>query len=257
MQKVPYQSKGVDELFPNLTQRHVQPELMDQPDLDPKDHHQALQGLRRVNWWSRTVDQLYSAILEIKGSQGNPMTILDVATGGGDIPIGLWKKTQRRGLAWKISGCDFSQTAIDHANSLAAASKAEVDFFRHNFLVDPIPQQYDVVISSLFLHHIQFDQVTAFLSKLKQSTRRLLLISDLRRCLSGWIFAWVGTRILSRSPIVHVDGPLSVCAAFTTGEAAALAKQVGLTDAVVQRKWPFRFLLSWVPPLEMEGKGPN
>ena len=33
----------------SLAQRHREPELMDDPNLDPALHHQALVGLRRVH----------------------------------------------------------------------------------------------------------------------------------------------------------------------------------------------------------------
>jgi hypothetical protein len=59
------------------------------------------------------------------------------------------------------------------------------------------------------------------------------------------MLAYVGTRLLSASPIVHVDGPLSVAAAFTCVEAQELARRAGLEGATVARRWPFRFLLTW------------
>ena len=54
-----------------------------------------------------------------------------------------------------------------------------------------------------------------------------------------------GSRLLTRSPIVHVDGPLSVRAAFTVAEARQLAERAGLSGATIRRHWPQRFLLSW------------
>jgi hypothetical protein len=35
--------------------RNPQPELMDNPDIDPRAHRQALRGLSRINQFSRTV----------------------------------------------------------------------------------------------------------------------------------------------------------------------------------------------------------
>jgi hypothetical protein len=59
------------------------------------------------------------------------------------------------------------------------------------------------------------------------------------------LLACAGTRLLSRSPVVHVDGPRSVAAAFTPAEALDLAQRAGLTGATVVRRWPCRFLLTW------------
>ena len=57
------------------------------------------------------------------------------------------------------------------------------------------------------------------------ATRHLLLVNDLRRTRWGyWLARW-GSRILTRSQIVHTDGPLSVSAAFTDEETLQLARQ--------------------------------
>ena len=64
----------------------------------------------------------------------------------------------------------------------------------------------------------------------------------------GYALAWLVTRLLSRSPIVHTDGPLSVAGAFTMAEARALAERAGLSGAQVGWRWPWRFLLSWRRP---------
>jgi hypothetical protein len=77
------------------------------------------------------------------------------------------------------------------------------------------------------------------------ATQRLMLVNDLRRCLRGWLLAAAACRVLSRSPIVRVDGPRSVAAAFTAAEALRLAVRAGLRGATVKSRWPFRFLLSW------------
>ena len=72
-----------------------------------------------------------------------------------------------------------------------------------------------------------------------------VLINDLIRSRVGYLLAYFGTRLLSRSRLVHVDGPLSVAAALTCSEALRLADRAGLKGASLSRHWPERFLLSW------------
>ena len=74
------------------------------------------------------------------------------------------------------------------------------------------------------------------------------LVNDLERSRLGWWAAYVGTRLVTRSPMVHFDGVVSVEGAFTADEALAVARQAGLDGATVRRKFPFRYLLSWRRP---------
>jgi hypothetical protein len=55
----------------------------------------------------------------------------------------------------------------------------------------------------------------------------------------------MGVHLLSRSPVVHFDGPQSVRAAFSVKEAIEIAAQAGMKPSTVRKHWPERFLLRW------------
>jgi hypothetical protein len=59
--------------------------------------------------------------------------------------------------------------------------------------------------------------------------------------------AWMGTRLLSRSWVVHHDGPLSVKGAYTPTEILDLASQAGFRGCLLERSWPERYRLCWRP----------
>ncbi|MGF1582499.1 MAG: methyltransferase domain-containing protein [Gemmataceae bacterium] len=218
---------------------------MDQPGLDPRAHTRALSGLSRLNLWSNSVGILWPAIRDLSRRVNRRLRVLDVATGGGDIPIRLWQKAQRSGVGLDIAGCDLSPVALEHARTRASQLGAEVTFFQHDIIRSQIPDGYDIVVSSLFLHHLDELQAVALLKQASQSATHLVLINDLRRSLMGLLLAVLASRFLTFSSVVRVDAPLSVRAAFTLPEAKELADKAGLMNAQVVPKWPFRFLLSW------------
>jgi hypothetical protein len=74
---------------------------------------------------------------------------------------------------------------------------------------------------------------------------RAVGVTDLERSRAGLALAWLGSRVLSRSYVVHHDAPASVRAAFTRAEIAALAREAGLEGATVRRAWPERWTLWW------------
>jgi hypothetical protein len=221
---------------------------MDQPGLDPGRHRQALCGLKRINFWSGSAGILWPPIAELARGFARPVRVLDLASGGGDVPLRLWRKARRAGLPVTVAGCDVSPVAVEHATRQAGRQGADVRFFVADALTGELPGGYDAVVCSLFLHHLTDEQAVGLLRRMAAAAGRLVLVNDLVRGRAGLLLARVATRLLSRSHVVHVDGPRSVEGAFTIAEARALADGGGLRGATVERRWPCRFLLTWVRP---------
>ncbi len=234
-----------------LKTRNHQSELMDDPLISGSVHRQALQGLRRVNWLSRTESVVWRQIGRLARTRTTKqtLTILDIASGGGDVAIRLAQTAQRKRLSIAIDGCDISQTAVEYATEQSSAAGLEnVRFHLCNALQQPLPKvHYDVVMCSLFLHHLSIEDSVTLLRKMKSAATQLVLIDDLRRSPLGYWMAWVGCRLLTRCRIVHIDGPMSVEGAFTIDEVRDIAEQAGLTGVSIDRHWPQRFVLTWSP----------
>jgi 2-polyprenyl-3-methyl-5-hydroxy-6-metoxy-1,4-benzoquinol methylase len=238
---------------PSLRERHLTPEIMDREGLDPADHHHALDGIARINLVSSSASILWPPIRDLcwqrrKTGDPRPVRVLDIASGGGDVACRLWKRANRKGLPVELTAADISPLAIEHATATAARLGANVSFFELNVLSDPIPDGYDVITCSLFLHHLTEDQAVTVLRKMREAAGSLVLVNDLARGWLGWLAARIGTRLLTRSKMVHFDGVVSVEGAFTPDEALALAQKAGWEGAMVERKFPFRYLLLWRRP---------
>lgn len=226
--------------------RRCRPEMMDQPDLDAGRHLEALRGLARINLFSRSAGILWPTLARLAHSMApRAPRILDIATGGGDVPIRLWQRARRAGFALHLEGCDISPVAVEHAGARAAAAGAPIRFFVHNALKGPALSGYDAILCSLFLHHLDETQAVSLLARMSEMAGRLVLVNDLQRGWTSLLAAHLVTRLLTTSTIVHVDGPRSVEAAFTAAEARALAERAGLGGVRVSRRWPFRWLLTW------------
>jgi 2-polyprenyl-3-methyl-5-hydroxy-6-metoxy-1,4-benzoquinol methylase len=232
----------------SLRQRRLQPEIMDQPDLEQARHWHALRGLARINWLSGSAGILWPSIRQLaEESRSQPLRVLDVACGAGDLCIALHDRAARRGLNLHLQAVDISPKAIEYARKRAEAAGATVQFFQQDVLAGDWPSECDVVYSSLFLHHLKEDQAVSLLRVMSRAARKLLLVSDLSRSRLGWMAACLVTRLVTTSDVVHTDGPRSVEGAFTPEETLSLASRAGLKNAKVVRRWPFRFLLTWKP----------
>lgn len=219
---------------------------MDQPDLDPSLHDRALTALARLNRWAGSARIVWPAIRSVARSMPDETCrVLDIATGAADVPLALSERAAGADLDVQFTAIDVSAHAIAHGRKRADASGETIDFRRCDVLRDPWPAgEFDVVMCSLFLHHLDEAQAIQLLEMMHAAARRLVVVSDLRRCSCGLWLTQIAAHALTRCPVVRADGPRSVRAAFTIDEAAQLARQAGWKGAQAQRAWPFRFLLT-------------
>lgn len=223
---------------------------MDQPDLDLREHERALRALARTNAWGSTRRVVGQALLRIARRRGlQSLRLLDAACGAGDLALWLGSWLARRGVPATIDGYDVSATAVAYAERRAAAAKLpHVRFFCHDVVRREFGDSYDCVVSSLFLHHLAEDDGVQFLRRCAAAAQHAVLVDDLSRSYLGFALAWTAGRTLTRSPIVRIDAPLSVRAAFRPDEAKALFDAAGLQDATVRKHWPERYLITWETP---------
>jgi 2-polyprenyl-3-methyl-5-hydroxy-6-metoxy-1,4-benzoquinol methylase len=216
---------------------------MDDPELDPVEHRRALRALALVNGLSLTAGRIWKEVRrQVAGSRS--LRLLDVACGGGDTIRALKRRALKAGIPLDAHGCDVNPRALVFAREQAFREGVEVTFFELDALGSPIPSGYDLVCSTLFLHHLTEDDVVGVLTRMARAGRTLL-VQDLLRTRAGYWLAWSTLRLLSRSRVAQVDGPRSVLAAFRLSEMVAMARRAGLSGARIVPCWPQRFSLFW------------
>lgn len=234
--------------WPDLRLRNRRAELMDDPDLELDRHLEALRALDRVNRVSLGAWRLGREVADLR-EPGAPVRVLDVACGGGDVLARVAASARRAGWSVVLHGCDRSPQALDAARSIAAQvpddTGNELRFFELDALRDPIPEGYDLVTSSLFVHHLEWSDAVHLVRRLAQAARRRLFVQDLRRTRLGYLLAWLGLHTLTRSDVARIDGLRSVEAGFTVAEARRLCAEAALHGAVVSTAWPQRWIARW------------
>lgn len=231
-----------------LSRKRV-PELMDDPKLDAELHHHALEGLEKLNELSASASIIWSYIRLLSprssGQQKGKVRVLDLAAGGGDVTIAIAKLAAREQFPLEIVGADISETAKQFAQSKVSESALQIKFLQLDALNDSIDEDFDAVICSLFTHHLDPPEVVALLKKMKGAARQLVIVNDLVRNEMSYALVWLATRVFSKSPVVHFDGPVSVRASYTFDEMEKMALEAGLDGCRVSFLPPCRQLLVW------------
>jgi 2-polyprenyl-3-methyl-5-hydroxy-6-metoxy-1,4-benzoquinol methylase len=209
-------------------------ELMDDPacDLGQLRRTYAVFPLvnRLVAGWRRAYRERIRPLL----SADEPMTLLDLGSGGGDLARSLAAWARRDGLQLRVTAVDPDP----RAHEFASARPAEGVVHRCAASGDLVAagEQFDVVVSNHVLHHLDDDARAAVLADSRALARRLVLHSDIRRSPAAYAGYWVGTLPLARTSFVRVDGLRSIRRSWTDAE---LGRELPAGwDAV--RRPPFR-----------------
>ena len=235
--------------------RVLQPELMDDPTCGPAEFQRCLHDLATVNRvtlaYRPTLAFLARAVRR-HPSRDWPLRILDVGGGYGDALRRIDRWAARRGVALDMCSVDLSPWARA-AGEAGASTRRPIRFITADifgFAPDPAP---DLVLSSLFAHHLDDDGVVRFLGWMERHARLGWFVNDLQR---HWL-PHAGFRALSTAAgwhrFVRHDGPVSIRRAFTPADWRVLLAEAGLPAgtagaARIEAWLPFRLCVSRLRP---------
>ncbi|MBN8908697.1 MAG: methyltransferase domain-containing protein [Rhodospirillales bacterium] len=224
----------------NLSRRVDTPERMDTDCLDYADYQRCLRDLSRVN---RTTFTLQPTLrwLGRQGLQaGERFSVLDVASGYGDMLRAIRRWSMRRGLDAELVGIDRNPWAVQAARD-ATPAEDRIDYIATDvFSFSPV-LPFDFIVSAQFAHHLTDVEVVAFVRWMERFARRGWIISDIHRSAA----AYFGFNLLAIAArwhhFVRSDGLISITRGFRPNELAALIGEVVAANAVtIRRHLPFR-----------------
>lgn len=221
--------------------RHPGPERIDDPSMPAADRAAAMADLERVNRLLQAYAPTF-AFLARATADGRPFSLLDVGSGHGDYLRAIARWARARGLEAQLTGIDLSPEATAAARA-ATPPGLGVTFETADAFAWTPPEQPDLIVSALFLHHLADAEATRFIGWMEGTARRGWHVNDLHR---HWV-ARAGFRALAAlaglHPIVRDDGAMSVLRGFTRTELLALLAAGGVPDDAAIIRW--RPLFRW------------
>lgn len=200
----------------------------------------ALASLERINRLSLAYAPTLRWLDRVVARTGTPrrLSVLDVGAGGGDMLERIAAWGARRGIALDLAGLDRSPWAARYAEARGRrARRITADVFA----LDPA-ERFDLVVCSLFAHHLSDPELVRFLRWLEARARLGWLVSDLHRHVLPWGFVWAAVRLLRMDPMVVHDSTVSIARGFTRADWERLLAEAGV-EAEIGRAFPFRWLV--------------
>lgn len=225
-----------------LAQRCDADELLDQAGHDATELAANLRDIRTVN---RVAGGVATVLRHLPGlvcrvPRGRPVTILDLASGSGDIPRALIAWAHHNARPLHCTASDASPEILAEARRFLA-DLPDVAFALYDARAVPLPDRsFDIVICSLALHHFPPPQAVLVLREMDRLASTGFIVNDIRRSGPGYIAAWAASRLATRNRLTRHDMPLSVRRAYTPRELAALLDEAGVTGATVTTHPLFR-----------------
>ncbi len=224
-----------------LEERLLAKELMDDPELPEKTYHAVLADLAQVNRITlayrptlRFLDQSLGARKRLK--------LLDVGFGQGDMLREIAKWAKARGVEAELVGVDLNSRSSAAAKA-ATSSDMPINYCTGDY-ADLIGDNWDFVTSSLVAHHMNREELVLFLRFMEAEARLGWFVNDLHRHAVSYAGYPVLATLARWHPIVRSDGRTSIARSFRPAEWQSLLDEAGVSDANVQRHFPFRLCVS-------------
>ncbi len=226
-------------------QRSEKLEHLDKGDYTPEEYEGCLVELRRINRFLGDTWALRgSLLLEIEQANLKSFSVLDVGAGSGELLRVIARRLREEKRSARLVGLELNARSAESIMEESAAF-LEIVSVRADALHLPFADDtFDYVICSLFTHHFKNEQVVAVLKELSRVARRRLFVIDLHRHpLAYFIYTTLG-HLLLHNRLIREDGALSILRSFRPDELRQLAAQAQLTNIQVERRFPFRLVLS-------------
>jgi len=231
-------------LFVDTTYRSNATELMDDFSMKGDLLRDTLDKLGKINKWLGgnyvTLDGLRQ-LLENQ-PKDKVYTIVDLGCGHGDILRLIADYGRKNSYSFQLIGIDANQDAIDYAAELSGGYD-ELSFKKLDVFSDEFQRlDYDIVLSTLFLHHLNQDEIHTLLKTIQSKAKLGIVINDLHRnSIAYGLFKSLGL-VISNHMIVQ-DGLTSILRAFKRQELESISKKLNLKSKI-RWKWAFRY--QWI-----------
>jgi SAM-dependent methyltransferase len=230
----------------DFSRRAHLPELMDGPSTY-EEFRACLRDLERVNQTVSAYSPTLRWMAQFALKRDVPLHIVDAGCGGGDVlrRIGRWASEQR--IHVKLTGIDMNPYATRAAQEFMKGGNG-IQWITKDALAYQPDEPVDVVITSLFTHHLEDDAIVQFVQWMERTAELGWFVNDLHRKRMpyygfrtlAWAMRWHN--------FVRHDGPVSILRSFSRADWESYCAAAGLCgcDVEIEERWLARLCVSRV-----------
>jgi SAM-dependent methyltransferase len=194
-----------------------------------------LRDIARTNRWTLAYRPLLSWLNSMVASlptRGEPRRILDVGSGYGDGLRRIERWAHERRIAVELIGLDLNPDATAIAAE-ASPDTSKIQWVTGDILAYSPLEPVDLVVSSLFTHHLGDEQIVGFLKWMEVHAQIGWFINDLSRAPIPYYFFRAFAKLVRLHPFVQYDGPVSIARSFVAADWERMCAAAGLGEGDV------------------------
>jgi ubiquinone/menaquinone biosynthesis C-methylase UbiE len=232
-------------MFSRFRQRSYELEHLDKGDYTASEYEGCIVELQRVNRYLGDASALRRSVLaEIEREGLQDFSLLDVGAGSGELLRVAADWARHTGRRARLLGLELNarsaRAILEESGEFSSINAVRGDALRLPFADDG----FDYAMCSLFTHHLKDEQVINVLAEMARVARRRIFVIDLHRHpIAYYLYTTIG-RIFLHNRLIREDGALSILRSFRPDELRRLAEQTHLQQINVERRFPFRLVLS-------------
>ena len=220
--------------IPDLSQRAVSPELMDDATADEKMLFSTLKDFKNINRFLSQVRRVLrtTVFADMRWRGAREVSFLDVASGGCDIGVWFARVCGRMGVRCSVYCLDKDPRIVRYAKTVSQGEQS-ITFIESDARdIGRLGISVDYAFTNHFFHHLPDEDIPAMLRILHNCSRHGFVAHDLERNL-GWYlgFAFI-SGIFWRNGFTRDDGLLSIRRGFRRAELETYAARAGVEVAI-------------------------
>lgn len=231
-------------LGPAMHVRSFVPELMEGRDVDEKELFRTLEQFRTINRFFSGIHGLLNKVLLNyirKHPSPSGYSIIDLGTGGCDIPLWLIGQCRRMGQPVRITGIDQDPRVIAYIKR-TVPSIPELTVCQATAHEALLNETYDFILSNHFLHHLCDREIPSVLRLMHTRSRIGYICNDLRRSRLALLLFAIIAPVLFKNSLTTTDGIRSIRKGFRFQELRAFTSEL-IPSPVLRAVIPYHLCL--------------
>ena len=224
--------------------RSDQREIMDDFTLEGRHLRENLDILATINKWLGGNQITLNGIKKLVDglSKDKKIKIVDLGCGNGDLLRRISKLGAQLGYNFDLVGIDANKDSINYAKELSEGYE-NITYLQLNIFSEEFKAyEYDIALLTLFLHHLNNEEIIENLNHLKHKAKLGIVVNDLHRNkIAYFLFSIIS--VFFNNKIVRNDGLVSILRAFKRSELECFAKELNIKSEIGWR-WAFRY--QWI-----------